>query len=37
MSPAGGMLRVVGYDITDDVLPRPVTQLREVEALQQAA
>jgi hypothetical protein len=37
MSPAGGMLRVVGYDITDDVLPQPVTQLREVEALQQAA
>ena len=37
MSPAGGMLRVFGYDITDDVLPKPVTQLREVEALQQAA
>lgn len=37
MSPARGILRVVGYDITDDVLPQPVTQLREIEALQQAA
>ena len=37
MSPARGILRVVGYDITDDLLPQPVTQLREIEALPQAA
>lgn len=38
MSPARGILRVVGYDVTDDAaLPRPVTQLREVELIQQAA
>ena len=30
-------IRVAGYDITDGLLPQPVTQLREIEALQQAA
>ena len=37
MSPARGILRVVGYDVTDYLLPQPVTQLREIEVLPQAA
>ena len=37
MSPARGILRVIGYDVTDDALPQPVTQLREVELLPRAA
>jgi len=37
MSPARGIMRVVGYDTNDDLLPQPVTQLCEVEALPQAA
>ena len=37
MSPARGIIRVVGYDITDNLLPQPATQLREIEALPQAA
>jgi hypothetical protein len=31
MSPAGGILRVVGYDVTDAELPEPVTQIRQLE------
>jgi len=38
MSPARGILRVVGYDVTDDAaLPQPVTQPREVELISQTA
>ena len=37
MSPTRGIMRVVGYDVADDLLPQPVTQLREIEVLPQAA
>ena len=37
MSPAAGMLRVVGYDMTEGPLPRPVTQVCELELLREAA
>ena len=38
MSPSRGILRVVGYDVTDDgILPEPVTQTREVELIPEAA
>jgi hypothetical protein len=33
MSPAAGILRAVGYDVIDDLLPQRVTQLREIEWL----
>jgi hypothetical protein len=33
MSPAGGILRAIGYDVTDGLLPEPVTQLRQLELL----
>jgi hypothetical protein len=32
MSPVAGILRVTGYDLTDGVLPEPVTQMCEIEA-----
>jgi len=31
MSPARGILRVVGYDVTGGLLPEPVTQIRELQ------
>jgi hypothetical protein len=31
MCPAEGILRAVGYDVTGAELPKPVTQLSEVE------
>jgi hypothetical protein len=37
MSPACGILRAIGYDVTDGLLPEPVTQLRELKLLPQAA
>ncbi len=37
MSPAGGILRVAGYDMADADLPEPVTQLCEIETMPQAA
>jgi len=37
MSPAYGVLRAAGYDITDAPLPEPVTQLCEIAALAEAA
>ena len=37
MCPAGGLLRVIGYDITGAALPEPVTQMREIEVAAQAA
>jgi hypothetical protein len=37
MSPAGGILRAVGYDLAGGELPEPVTQPCEVEGLLQAA
>jgi hypothetical protein len=33
MSPARGILHVVGYDMTDTLLPVPVTQVRELQLL----
>jgi hypothetical protein len=32
MCPAAGILRVVGYDRDQDLLPKPVTQIREIVA-----
>ena len=37
MSPACGVLRAVGYEITDAALPQPVTQLCEIAAMAEAA
>jgi hypothetical protein len=37
MNPARGILRAVGYDVTEDVLPQPVTHVRELEILPRAA
>lgn len=37
MSPTRGVLRVVGYDLTDALLPAQVTQIRELELLPPAA
>jgi hypothetical protein len=37
MSPACGILRASGYDITGATLPTPVTQVCELELLPQAA
>lgn len=37
MSPACGILRAVGYDVTGADLPEPVTQISELELLPQAA
>ena len=31
MNPARGILRAVGYDLTGDVLPAPVTEICELE------
>jgi hypothetical protein len=36
MSPASGILRVVGYDVTDTELPAPVTQIHRLELLTNA-
>jgi hypothetical protein len=30
MCPAEGVLRAIGYDRTDALLPEPVTQIREI-------
>jgi len=37
MSPARGILRAVGYGLTGDVLPAPVTEICELELLAEAA
>jgi hypothetical protein len=37
MNPARGILRVVGYDLADEVLPVPVTEICELEVLAEAA
>jgi len=37
MNPARGILRAVGYDLTGDVLPAPVTEICELELLAEAA
>ena len=37
MSPSGGVLRAVGYDLAGAALPQPVTEVCEIEALPQAA
>jgi hypothetical protein len=37
MSPAGGILRAVGYDVAGGDLPEPVTRPCEIENLAQAA
>jgi hypothetical protein len=37
MNPARGILRAVGYDLTGDVLPAPVTEICELELLTEAA
>jgi hypothetical protein len=37
MSPAARTLRVMGYDVTDALLPAPVTQVCELQLLSQAA
>jgi hypothetical protein len=37
MSPANGILRATGYDMSDTDLPEQVTQTCELELLPQAA
>jgi hypothetical protein len=37
MSPAGGILRASGYDVADEPLPAPVTEICELELPPQAA
>src|ERR1700733_4295327 len=37
MNPARGILQAVGYDLTGDVLPAPVTEICELELLAEAA
>ena len=37
LNPACGILRAVGYDLTGDTLPAPVTEICELELMAQAA